>query len=606
MTNAPTIIEKTEVFELAAQFVNTTGRHIFLTGKAGTGKTTFLRNLAGQTHKRMLIVAPTGIAALNAGGVTVHSQFLLPLGAYHPDKYAPEASANGRIYSSDILTRKNPLNSIRKQVLRDIELLVIDEVSMLRADILDAVDFRLRAARGNHNKPFGGVQLLMIGDLFQLSPIVKDDEWNILKAHYPTPHFFSSIALRKDGYIYVELSKVFRQRDDKFLNILNNLRHNTCTAGDIAELNKHYDPNHSGEEEVVTLTTHNYQADKINQTELEALKEKPYSYHANITGDFPENIYPLPSELVLKKGAQVMFIKNDTVQNRFYNGKLAKVIALDAKSICVKMAGEDRELKLERMVWNNTKYGMDDAKELTEEIAGTYEQYPIKLAWAITVHKSQGLTFDKAIIDVGKAFAPGQVYVALSRLRTLDGLILRTKINPGGIHSDSDVMGFQEGTKSQGDLSPLLKAGQAHYLQDALHRTFSYSDLLSQAEYIERKSGGKMEFEDLDMRTAVPIIKEKIREQEGNARKFRNQISGLLTSGDYDLLQGRIEKAASYFLTYLYDLLYQTMLHLNEAAQFSRSKAYVNLMTELEQLELRKIGDTQKALSAYQVYIARR
>lgn len=592
---AKTPIETTDLIEIAANFVNSTARHIFLTGKAGTGKTTFLHNLAAATHKKHIIVAPTGIAALNAGGVTIHSQFLLPFGSFNPDEHAPyEPNANARFYNSKELVRRHPLNSIRKQVLRDIDLLIIDEVSMLRADLLDAIDHRLRTARRNHRQAFGGVQLLLIGDLFQLPPIVKDHEWNVLRHHYPTPHFFSSQALRKEGYVFVELDKVFRQTDNSFIDILNNLRNNKCTARDIEILNAHYKPTIDKLDGVVTLTTHNYQANSINQKALSELPDKEYKFKAEVKSDFPEQLYPLPETLLLKKGAQIMFIKNDP-EGRFFNGKLAKVIDISNDHIKVSMSGEDRELVVEQMQWENVKYGVDENKEITEEVAGTFSHYPIKLAWAITVHKSQGLTFDRAVIDVGQAFAPGQVYVALSRLRSLDGLILRTKISTSVISSDEKVIEFQKSGHQQGDLKQLLRTGQAVYLHEALHSTFNFEPIADQIDYVQRKMAGKMEFEDADMRNALPNVRQNVYSEFDNARKFRNQITNLLHAEGYDDLKVRVEKGSEYYLKFLYDVLYQTLLHKEEAGSFARSKTYVNAVAEVDQLIMRKISDLQKA-----------
>ncbi|HKL02056.1 MAG TPA: AAA family ATPase, partial [Cryomorphaceae bacterium] len=567
----------------AAHFANSTSRHIFLTGKAGTGKTTFLQTLAASTHKSHLIVAPTGIAALNAGGVTIHSQFLLPLGSFVPGAGIPSDSP-GRFYDAKFLVTRQPLNSIRKQVLREIELLIIDEVSMLRADVLDAVDQRLRSARRRMREPFGGVQLLLIGDLFQLPPIVKDYEWSVLSKHYPTPHFFSSEALRKAGFVYIELDKVFRQSDDTFINVLNNLRSNTCTQADIDTLNKRYVSADEYPENTVTLTTHNNQANAINRESLEALDTKTYKYKAQITGDFPENIYPLPETLELKIGAQIMFVKNDTNGSRFYNGKLAKVIALKDDSIRVKMSGEETEMNLETMEWSNIKYTLNADKQLEEETVGTFEQYPVKLAWAITVHKSQGLTFDRAIIDVGRAFAPGQIYVALSRLRSLEGLYLRTRISNSAVQNDTDVLDFQKVKDEQGSLDEILRKAQADFLEESLHQTFHFEQIRDQIAYVERKAGMKMEFTDADMRDALPNLKSNVQSENENSRIFRSQISQLLREGNYDLLKKRVAKASEYYLNFLFGLLYQAMLHREESAQFAKTKTYVKALDEVDQI----------------------
>lgn len=593
---APTKNTTTEIIDLAGKLVNSTSRHIFLTGKAGTGKTTFLHNLANATHKKHLIVAPTGIAALNAGGVTIHSQFLLPFGSYNPDEsaaYDPQKSA--RFYNANELVRRHPLNSVRKQVLRDIELLIIDEVSMLRADLLDAIDHRLRVARRNHRKSFGGVQLLLIGDLFQLPPIVKDTEWQILRQHYPTPHFFSSLALQKDGYVYVELDKVFRQSDNSFISVLNNLRNNVCTQADIDLLNEHYVPDAQSGEGVITLTTHNYQADQINARSLAALSGKAFSFDAEIEKDFPEQMYPLPEKLTLKKDSQVMFIKNDP-EGRFYNGKLAKVTEIDQKEIIVQLDGEDKTLRLERMIWENVKYSVDSNKELQEDVAGTFSHFPIKLAWAITVHKSQGLTFEKAVIDVGQAFAPGQVYVALSRLRSLNGLVLRTRIHESVISSDAQVIEFQKKKEGQEILTDVLRQGQADYLQEALHESFNFSRILDQMEYVDRKHGSNMEFTDADMRQALANMIMNLNSEKDNTRKFRGQISSLLSVSDTNKLRLRVEKGAEYYLNFLFDLLYQLLLHKEETAQFSRTKTYVNALAEIDQLIMSSISNLQKCL----------
>ncbi|MBL8011011.1 MAG: AAA family ATPase, partial [Flavobacteriales bacterium] len=402
---------------LAARFINSTNRHVFLTGKAGTGKTTYLHRLATSTHKRYVILAPTGIAALNAKGVTIHSQFLLPFGAFLPEKQRPADIPEGAFHDQDTLTRRHPLNALRRNVLREVDLLIIDEVSMLRADVLDAIDFRMRAVRQNRRESFGGAQVLLIGDLYQLPPVVKDEEWRVMQRYYASMHFFESQVLKHHGYAHIELDRIFRQQDERFIRILNNLRDNTVRPEDVAELNAHYRATIPAAESegVITLTTHNHKADEINQQALTRLPGRPHAFEAHIDGDFPQSMYPVLERIELKVGAQVMFVKNDP-EKMYFNGKLARVEALSDEGITVRMydgvgdAPSAATYKLKREVWENKRYVVNAAtKEQEEEVLGTFEQYPIKLAWAITVHKSQGLTFGRAIIDVGQAFAPGQV-----------------------------------------------------------------------------------------------------------------------------------------------------------------------------------------------------
>ncbi len=585
----------TDMISLAARFVNRTANHIFLTGKAGTGKTTFLQNLAKATHKKYVIVAPTGIAALNAGGVTIHSQFLLPFGSFLPADL-PGNTDYGDYYTSKELARRHPLNSVRKQVLRDIDLLIIDEVSMLRADLLDAIDYRMKAAKGNFRKSFGGVQLLMIGDLFQLPPIVKDREWARLRTFYKSPHFFESVGLKENGFTYIELDKIFRQQDNTFINILNNLRNNRCTASDIAKLNEYYVQEIPKTEDVITLTTHNRQADDINITALNSLPGKLFKYEAEVEGDFPENIFPLPERLDLKVGAQVMFVKNDSPQNRYYNGKLARISKLTDEAVTVSMADENRILTIEKVSWENKKYSLhSETKELQEDIVGSFSQFPIKLAWAITVHKSQGLTFDKAIIDVGQAFAPGQVYVALSRLRSLDGLILRTKINTSAISCDQEVLAFSGINESQGPLETKLLAGQHEYLSETLRQTFDFESIVKQIDHTEQKGGGSAVFTDIDMQKALPDLRQKIQKERENTIKFQNQIAAMLRAGDLHVLKERIEKGSDYYLGFLHDCLFDLLVHKGEVSMLTRTKTYLNALEEIDQMISRNVSDLQKA-----------
>ena len=591
-----TELEITEMAALAARFVNSTGRHVFLTGKAGTGKTTFLRQLAESTHKRYVILAPTGIAALNARGVTIHSQFLLPFGSFIPEKQLPEGVGEfGAFHDQDTLTRRHPLNTIRRNVLREVDLLIIDEVCMLRADLLDAIDFRMRSVRQNRYQSFGGAQVLLIGDLYQLPPVVKDDELRVLKRWYSSPHFFEARVIKEHGYAHIELDKIFRQQDGNFIHILNNLRNNTVAPEDITELNKHFKPEISTQdsEGVVTLTTHNYKADELNQRALAALPGQVFGYDAVIEPDFPESMYPVLQRIELKVGAQIMFVKNDQ-DKAYFNGKLAKVEALDKDGITVRM-DDGGAYKLKREIWENKRYVVNaNTKEQNEEVLGTFEQYPIKLAWAITVHKSQGLTFDKAIIDVGQAFAPGQVYVALSRLRSLDGLILRTRIDPSVVSSDRDVVAFTNRGFQQEPLPQQLQASQREYLKLLLAGTFDFSDMLRKVEYTQKDHPETAEFEDDSMKTALKLFQEKLRSEEENTQRFRGQLMRLLQEDKRDELLVRIEKGGAYYGDMMQASMKALFQHMAQVEMLSRTKEYVNALKEIDGMLMKKVATIAK------------
>lgn len=575
---------------LAARFINSTNRNVFLTGKAGTGKTTFLRQLSASTHKRHVILAPTGIAALNANGVTIHSQFLLPLGTFLPDRNLPDELPEGAsFYTQRSLVRRHPLNAKRRDVLRNIDLLIIDEVSMLRADLLDAIDSRMRSVKRNYAQPFGGVQLLMIGDMYQLPPVVKDHEWGKMSQYYRSPHFFESVGLRQSGFVYIELDKIFRQQDDTFISILNNLRNNVITPRDIEVLNQYYVENAKIPEGTITIATHNYQADELNRKALDKLEAKPHYFEAEIEGDFPENIYPVLHSLELKEGAQVMFVKNDTVDGAYFNGKLAKVRSIKGESIEVQMAGSNESYVLKRETWENKKYSVNEStKDLEEDVVGKFSQYPVKLAWAITVHKSQGLTFERAVIDVGRAFAPGQVYVALSRLTSLDGLILRTRIDPSVVSTDGQVVEFGKVKDEQEPLDTILKQEQANYLSSLMQRTFQFEDLVSLLEKLQKDHDTSGEFEDEEMRSALSIITRDLLTEKANTDKFQQQIGFCLQNREYDKLIERIGKGSSYYIDFVQKNLFILVKHLEEVKQFSRTKTYQTALDEVDLLFMKK------------------
>lgn len=593
---------ETEMAALAARFINSTNRHVFLTGKAGTGKTTFLHRLAASTHKRYVILAPTGIAALNAKGVTIHSQFLLPFGSFVPERQLPADIAHGSFHDQDTLTRRHPLNNIRRNVLREVDLLIIDEVSMLRADLLDAIDFRMRAVRQNRNQSFGGAQVLLIGDLYQLPPVVKDDEWRVLQRWYRSPHFFESRVMREHGYAHIELDRIFRQQDGDFIHILNNLRNNTITASDVAALNRHYKEviPPAEKEGTITLTTHNRTADTINQQALADLPGRSYTFDAITDGDFPESMYPVLERIELKEGAQVMFVKND-VDKAYFNGKLARVESLDKDGITVRMydgVGDTLApgtYKLKRETWENKRYTVNaSTKEQEEQLLGTFEQYPVKLAWAITVHKSQGLTFNKAIIDVGSAFAPGQVYVALSRLRSMDGLILRTRIDPSVVSSDAEVVAFTERGAAQEPLPQQLKARQREYLQQLLTGTFDLGDLQRKVEWTMKDHPETAQFEEDTMKTALQVLRDSLRAEEENTQKFRNQLMRLLYEERTEELQERIAKGAGYYGGMLQTSMRALFQHLAQVELLSKAKEYGNALKEIDGMLNKKIGTMAK------------
>lgn len=464
-------MEQNSELALAWQFIENTGTHLFLTGKAGTGKTTFLRKLKRESPKRMVVIAPTGIAAINAGGVTIHSFFQIPFAPYVPES---SFTTNGQA------TYRFRFGKEKINIIRSMDLLVIDEISMVRADLLDAVDEMLRRYRDRH-KPFGGVQLLMIGDLQQLAPVVKDEEWQMLKKYYNTPYFFSSRALKQTEYCTIELKTVYRQSDGAFLDLLNRIRENHCDPQVLEALNRRYLPDFQPrkEEGYIRLVTHNYQAQRINNYELEQLPGRSYAFRATIDGKFPEYSYPTDELLELKKGAQVMFVKNDSSgEHRYYNGMIGEVTDLSADSIEVRAKDSTAAFLLQEEEWANAKYVLDEeSKEIVEDIEGTFRQFPLKLAWAITIHKSQGLTFERAIIDASSSFAHGQTYVALSRCKTLEGLVLSAPLSAKAVISDRAVDRFTEEARRNEPDEDRFHSLQRTYFHELLSGLFDFRPL---------------------------------------------------------------------------------------------------------------------------------
>jgi hypothetical protein len=464
-------MEQNSELALAWQFIENTGTHLFLTGKAGTGKTTFLRKLKRESPKRMVVIAPTGIAAINAGGVTIHSFFQIPFAPYVPES---SFTTNGQA------TYRFRFGKEKINIIRSMDLLVIDEISMVRADLLDAVDEMLRRYRDRH-KPFGGVQLLMIGDLQQLAPVVKDEEWQMLKKYYDTPYFFSSRALKQTEYCTIELKTVYRQSDGAFLDLLNRIRENHCDPQVLEALNRRYLPDFQPrkEEGYIRLVTHNYQAQRINNYELEQLPGRSYAFRATIDGKFPEYSYPTDELLELKKGAQVMFVKNDSSgEHRYYNGMIGEVTDLSADSIEVRAKDSTAAFLLQEEEWANAKYVLDEeSKEIVKDIEGTFRQFPLKLAWAITIHKSQGLTFERAIIDASSSFAHGQTYVALSRCKTLEGLVLSAPLSAKAVISDRAVDRFTEEARRNEPDEDRFHSLRRTYFHELLSGLFDFRPL---------------------------------------------------------------------------------------------------------------------------------
>lgn len=569
-------MQQNSQLELAFNFVQYTDKNIFLTGKAGTGKTTFLHELKKTSFKRMVIVAPTGVAAINAGGVTIHSFFQLPFGPYIPGN---PSNAQYKHFNRDKIN-----------LIKSLDLLVIDEISMVRADTLDQIDEVLRRFK-NRNKAFGGVQLLMIGDLHQLSPVVKEDDWKILKDHYSNLFFFSSKALSQTEPVSIELKHIYRQVDPHFIDLLNRVRKNHIDEETLKILNQRYIPNFKphDNEGYITLTTHNKSAQEINENKLKELTNPSFTFHARIQDDFPEYSYPTVPELELKKGAQVMFVKNDPSRERhFYNGKIGTVTYISDSEILVKCPGEDLEISVSPLEWTNIKYELDtETKEVKEKIIGTFTQYPLKLAWAITIHKSQGLTFDKAIIDANLAFAHGQVYVALSRCKSFEGIVLSSPISFNSVKIDDTVSEFSKNARHNEPDERQLAESRKSFQQNLLFELFDFNNLKS--GIYQLKKLGEDHHSILtpsflkDLEEIRNLSEKDIYEVAANFKKHLN--SYLLQSKlpeENEELQDRIKKACVYFSAKIDTIIALPLKNLNTDTDNKAVKA--QLLTILEDI----------------------
>ena len=590
-------------FQRALQFVNQTGRHIFLTGKAGTGKTTFLRYIRENCFKKMAVVAPTGVAAINAGGTTLHSFFQLPFGPYLPTHHS--TTGETQVTNEHTLFRNLKFSSSKRELLQELELLVIDEVSMMRADTLDAIDTILRHFRKQLLVPFGGVQVLYIGDLFQLPPVINNEEWAILQSVYKSPFFFDALALRQSPPVYLELKKIYRQSEADFIQILNNVRNNNTTPADLERLHQYYKPGFEPpkEENFIVLTTHNARADQINRQELEKLPGKPSAFEGELTGDFNERALPAEKILKLKPGAQIMFTKNDKGEvRRYYNGKIGTISRIAGDKIYVKFPGDDHELLLEKETWKNIRYNYNKEKDnIEEEELGAFTQYPLRLAWAITIHKSQGLTFTKAIIDAGASFAPGQVYVALSRLTSLNGLVLYSRIQPQCIHTDQRVLNFAQSEMSEEEMQEQLEQEQKHFVTLSLTHAFNFIKLTQNInvhyeEYAHRQVP--------DKNSAIEWAQSLLtlaQSQLEVSDKFNKQLTVLISEAEvngYVKLHERITAASAYFIQSLEKMLASLKQHANEVKVKKKVKKY---MKELRNLELDISRKKQQITQAVQL-----
>ncbi|MEO8087038.1 MAG: helix-turn-helix domain-containing protein [Bacteroidota bacterium] len=571
---------------LALSFALETNQHIFLTGKAGSGKTTLLKKIADKSAKNFVIAAPTGVAAINAGGVTIHSLFHLPTTCLIPSNDFIDATfaANRGFLVSHLRFSKE-----KKKVLEELELLIIDEVSMVRADILDAIDFALQFVRRN-KAPFGGVQVLLIGDMHQLPPVTRDHDWEILKKYYTSPYFFDSLVWKKLDAVQIELKKIYRQQDERFVSILNNVRDKQLEIDDYEQLDKRYQPGYKpAEKGYIILTTHNKKADLVNDQELKILSGKMHSFPAKIEGEFPENMYPCDPALKLKEGAQVMFIKNDVESGQYFNGKLAQVKSISGDTVVVTFNDTKETFTLFRETWENITYNIEKGTgKINKNELGTFTQYPLRLAWAITIHKSQGLTFDKVIIDAGQSFAAGQVYVALSRCRTLEGIVLHSRITQSALFNDEKINSFSQTHHKPTELQNTLSEARARYANQLLIRLFSFNKILQKIEEWKEVILGK----EIPEKESVLNLNENLRLQAQaiieTSDKFQNQLLSLLRELVDDptklsLLKERCSKAIDYFTGILFNSIVKPLhVHSQSIAFKAKVKRYYQHVQELE------------------------
>lgn len=587
------LLSVNDVFKIAADIVSNTSQNVFLTGKAGTGKTTFLHHICNNIDKNVVVAAPTGVAAINAGGVTLHSLLQLPF-----EPFIPNFEGKKKL-DFHFKLRKSKI-----EMLRELDLLIIDEVSMLRADLLDAMDYMLKRYR-NNQRPFGGVQMLFIGDMFQLPPVVQPAEWEEMRHYYPSPFFFHAQALADNMPLYIELKTIYRQQDQRFIEILNRIRNNCTTPYDLNVLNQRYNPTFKLPEtnKYIVLCTHNYKADRINREKLEELNAKEFVFRGEIKGDFSENSLPTEHDLVLKEGAQVMFVKNDVgEQRRYYNGKLATISRL--KEDTIEVCFENGYLmELERETWNNIRYTLNaDSGEIEEEVLGSFSQYPIRLAWAITIHKSQGLTFDRVVIDAGQAFAAGQVYVALSRCTSLEGIVLYSKITPQSISTDPYALEFAKTEHNLNFLREILEREKPRYCAEQLKKYFDWTPFVRSLHSLYELASEKKIPKQEEVQAMVAQACSKAVEQQEVAQNFTKELNRILLSPSVEIpyLRERVCKAVLYFHKDIQQYILNPIEeHLDSLKKATRVKLYLRKAREihatlaglLERLESVRYGD---------------
>ncbi len=585
------------IFNLAAEVVNYTSQNLFLTGKAGTGKTTFLRYIKETTAKCAIVVAPTGVAAINARGVTMHSFFQLPFNPFLP--HETRIFGNSATVDRLSLIRNMKMSREKIDLMNELELLIIDEVSMLRADMLDAIDEILRYYRNKRKVPFGGVQVLFIGDLFQLPPVVGDDEWAMLKGYYASPFFFSAKVLQENPPVFIELKKIYRQSEERFINLLNNIRNNSMEEEDYEWLHNRYRPAAMDEYEgTITLTTHNRMADQINQEELQKLDGETHSFMGEIVGEYSDKALPTEMRLDLKVGTQVMFIKNDTENKKYFNGKLATVTKISKDGITV-LGNEDKEeMLVGKEKWSNIRYNLNrETNRIEENEIGSFTQYPLRLAWAITIHKSQGLTFDNVIIDAGASFAAGQVYVALSRCRTLDGIVLLSKIFPQSVKSDERILEFSKQENKATEVSRILDEEKPKFAAMVLLKTFDWAKLLGELKHFQELTKTKKLPEPELFEHIISEMVQKANGQQETADKFLVQLQNILGQNPVDnqLLNERVTKAKAYFAKALHDEIISPI----NSIQFNlkgkkQVKKYLGNTNELENFVWKKLREVER------------